>query len=39
VWRHAAEARVIPIGALAAAMVVFGIFLAALGQNPLRSTR
>src|SRR6058998_2191958 len=34
-WRHAAEALVIPIGALAAAMVVFGIFTAALGQNPL----
>src|SRR5215831_16317874 len=34
-WRRAAEALVIPIGALAAAMVVFGIFMAALGQNPL----
>jgi simple sugar transport system permease protein len=34
-WRHAAEALAIPIGALAAAMVVFGIFTAALGQNPL----
>ena len=34
-WRHAAEALVIPIAALAAAMVVFGIFMAALGQNPL----
>ncbi|HZO43105.1 MAG TPA: ABC transporter permease [Methylomirabilota bacterium] len=26
---------VIPVGALAAAMIVFGIFMAALGQNPL----
>jgi simple sugar transport system permease protein len=26
---------VIPVGALAAAMVVFGLFMAALGQNPL----
>jgi len=34
-WRHAAEALVIPIGALAAAMAVFGVFMAALGQNPL----
>src|SRR4030088_3495361 len=34
-WRHAAEALVIPIAALAAAMVVFGLFMAALGQNPL----
>jgi len=34
-WRHAAEALVIPVGALAAAMIVFGIFMAALGQNPL----
>ena len=34
-WRRAAEALMIPIGALAAAMVVFGIFMAALGQNPL----
>jgi simple sugar transport system permease protein len=34
-WRHAAEALVIPIGALAAAMVVFGLFMATLGQNPL----
>jgi len=34
-WRRAAEALVIPIGALAAAMVVFGLFMAALGQNPL----
>src|SRR5882724_11161686 len=33
-WRHAAEALVIPIAALAAAMVVFGLFMAALGQNP-----
>jgi simple sugar transport system permease protein len=34
-WHHAAEALAIPIAALAAAMVVFGIFMAALGQNPL----
>ena len=34
-WRHAAEALVIPIAALAAAMVVFGLFMATLGQNPL----
>jgi len=34
-WRHAAEALVIPIAALAAALVVFGLFMAALGQNPL----
>src|SRR5213593_3003214 len=34
-WRHAAEALVIPIGALAAAMVVFGIAMAGLGRNPL----
>ena len=34
-WRRAAEALVIPIAALAAAMVMFGIFMAALGQNPL----
>src|SRR5262249_25711019 len=34
-WRRAAEALVIPIGALAAAMVVFGLFMAALGHNPL----
>jgi general nucleoside transport system permease protein len=34
-WRHAAEALVIPVAALAAAMIVFGIFMAALGQNPL----
>src|SRR5882672_8288514 len=34
-WRHAAEALVIPIAALAAAMVVFGIFMAALRQNPI----
>jgi general nucleoside transport system permease protein len=33
-WRHAAEALVIPIGALAAALVVFGLFMAALGHNP-----
>jgi simple sugar transport system permease protein len=31
----AAEALAIPIGALAAAMLVFGLFMAALGQNPL----
>src|SRR4029453_13149630 len=34
-WRHAAEALVIPIAALAAAMGVFGLFMAALGQSPL----
>src|SRR5438105_10521536 len=34
-WRHAAEALVIPIAALAAAMAVFGVFMAGLGQNPL----
>ena len=34
-WRHTAEALVIPIAALAAALVVFGLFMAALGQNPL----
>src|SRR3989454_341356 len=34
-WRHAAEALVIPIAALAAAMAVFGVFMAALGQHPL----
>src|SRR5215470_10377528 len=34
-WRRAAEALVIPIGALAAAMVVFGLFMAVLGHNPL----
>jgi simple sugar transport system permease protein len=34
-WRQAAEALVIPIAALAAAMVLFGLFMAALGQNPL----
>src|SRR5437879_10781167 len=33
-WRRAAEALVIPIAALAAAMVVFGLFRAELGQNP-----
>src|SRR5262250_2994887 len=33
-WRRAAEALVIPIGALAAAMVVFGLFMAVLGQDP-----
>ena len=32
---RAAEALVIPIGALAAAMLVFGVFMAVLGQNPL----
>jgi general nucleoside transport system permease protein len=31
----AAEALVIPAGALAAAMLVFGLFMAALRQNPL----
>src|SRR5262245_10372190 len=34
-WRRAAEALVIPIAALAAAMAVFGLFVAALGHNPL----
>ena len=33
--RPAAEALVIPIGALAAAMVVFGLFMAALRHDPL----
>jgi simple sugar transport system permease protein len=33
--RHAAEALAIPVGALLAAMVVFGLFMAALGQSPL----
>src|SRR5712692_6497777 len=33
--RPAAEALVIPIGALAAAMVVFGVFMAALRHDPL----
>lgn len=32
---RAAEALVIPIGALAAAMVVFGLFMAVLGHDPL----
>ena len=32
---RAAEALVIPVGALAAAMLVFGVFMAVLGQNPL----
>lgn len=31
----AAEAFAIPVAALAAAMVVFGLFMAVLGQNPL----
>jgi simple sugar transport system permease protein len=34
-WRRAAEALAIPIAALAAAMAVFGLFVAALGHNPL----
>jgi len=33
--RHAAEALAIPVGALLAAMVVFGLFMAALRQSPL----
>jgi ABC-type uncharacterized transport system permease subunit len=33
--RAAAEALVIPVGALAAAMVVFGLFMAALRYDPL----
>jgi ABC-type uncharacterized transport system permease subunit len=32
---QAAEALAIPIGALAAAMVVFGVFMAVLGHDPL----
>ena len=32
---RAAEALVIPIGALAVAMLVFGVFMAVLSQNPL----
>ena len=31
----AAEAVVLPVAALAAAMVLFGLFVAALNQNPL----
>src|ERR1700682_1790524 len=31
----AAEALAVPIAALAAAMVLFGVFMAILGQNPL----
>ena len=33
--RHAAEALAIPVGALLAAMVIFGLFMAALRQSPL----
>ena len=33
--RGAAEALVIPVAALAAAMALFGVFMAVLGQNPL----
>src|SRR5882724_10602291 len=33
--RQSAEALAIPVGALAAAMVVFGLVVAALGRNPL----
>src|SRR5256885_15660560 len=33
--RQSAEALAIPVGALAAAMVVFGIAMAGLGRNPL----
>src|SRR5437667_3569023 len=33
--RQSAEALSIPVGALAAAMVVFGIAMAGLGRNPL----
>jgi ABC-type uncharacterized transport system permease subunit len=33
--RAAAEAVAIPIGALAASMLVFGVFMAVLGQSPL----
>src|SRR5450631_3468386 len=32
---RAAEALTIPIGALLAAMVVFGLFMLVIGQNPL----
>src|ERR1043166_4782883 len=32
---QAAEALAIPVGALVAAMVVFGVFMLAIGQNPL----
>src|SRR5882762_2767494 len=34
-WRHAAEPLAIPAAALAAAMVVFGLFMAALKHSPL----
>src|SRR6267378_3535428 len=33
-WRHAAEALVIPIAALTAAMLLFGLFVAILGHSP-----
>src|SRR6202008_724132 len=34
-FRQTAEALAIPVGALLAAMVVFGLFMAALRQSPL----
>jgi ABC-type uncharacterized transport system permease subunit len=34
-WRRAAEAVLIPIGALFVAMVLFGAFMALVGKNPL----
>jgi simple sugar transport system permease protein len=37
--RSAAEAFVIPVAALAAAMVLFGVFMAVIGQNPLEVYR
>jgi len=37
--RSAAEAFVIPVAALAAAMVLFGVFMALIGQNPLEVYR
>jgi len=33
--RRAAEAVAIPVGALAAAMILFGVFMALIGKNPL----
>ncbi len=33
---RATEAIAIPFGALAAALVVFGLFMAVLGHNPLQ---
>jgi ABC-type uncharacterized transport system permease subunit len=34
-WRRAAEALAIPVGALAGALLVFGLFMAVLQHNPL----